>query len=43
MRINILNTGHLMMAEDPALFAESVLTCLAYRQDGHHPARSLDI
>lgn len=30
MRINIPNTGHLMMAEDPALFARSVLACLSY-------------
>jgi len=43
MRINIPNTGHLMMAEDPALFAKSVLTCLAYRQDRHRPAHSLGI
>jgi hypothetical protein len=25
-------SGHLMMAEDPALFAKSVLTCLTYQQ-----------
>ncbi|MCM2291732.1 alpha/beta hydrolase [Allorhizobium sp. BGMRC 0089] len=31
MRVNIPNVGHLMMAEDPMLFAKSVLTCLAYR------------
>lgn len=28
-RINIPNSGHLMMAENPAMFAKSVLTCLA--------------
>ncbi|MBY5819822.1 alpha/beta fold hydrolase [Rhizobium leguminosarum] len=31
MRINIPDTGHLMMAEAPTLFAKSVLTCLSYR------------
>ena len=30
MRINIPNTGHLMMAEDPTLFAKSVCTCLSF-------------
>lgn len=31
MRINIPNTGHLMMADDPDLFAKSMLSCLRYR------------
>lgn len=31
MRINIPDTGHLMMAEAPTLFAKSVLTCLSYQ------------
>lgn len=31
MRINIPATGHLMMAEDPAAFANAILACLAYR------------
>lgn len=31
MRINIPNTGHLMMLENPDLFARSVLTCLSFR------------
>ncbi|MFT4184761.1 MAG: alpha/beta hydrolase [Rhizobium sp.] len=30
-RINIADTGHLMMAESPAVFADAVLTCLSYR------------
>ncbi|MBB6488430.1 alpha/beta fold hydrolase [Rhizobium lusitanum] len=30
-RLNIADTGHLMMAEDPAAFAAAVLTCLSYR------------
>jgi pimeloyl-ACP methyl ester carboxylesterase len=30
IRINIPNTGHLMMAEDPAVFAKAILTCLSY-------------
>jgi pimeloyl-ACP methyl ester carboxylesterase len=32
MRIDIPDTGHLMMAEDATSFAEAVLTCLTYRQ-----------
>jgi pimeloyl-ACP methyl ester carboxylesterase len=32
MRINIPDTGHLMMAEDATLFARSVLACLNYQQ-----------
>ncbi|UXT48455.1 alpha/beta hydrolase [Agrobacterium tumefaciens] len=31
MRVNIPDTGHLMMAENPALFASTVMNCLAYR------------
>ncbi|ENN89503.1 hypothetical protein RHSP_60960 [Rhizobium freirei PRF 81] len=30
-RLNIADTGHLMMAENPAAFAAAVLTCLSYR------------
>ncbi|SCB46382.1 alpha/beta fold hydrolase [Rhizobium multihospitium] len=30
-RINIAETGHLMMAESPDAFASAVLTCLSYR------------
>tara|TARA_R110002012_G_scaffold93604_1_gene227124 strand:- start:1599 stop:2357 length:759 start_codon:yes stop_codon:yes gene_type:complete len=30
MRINIADTGHLMMAESPARFARAVQTCIAY-------------
>ena len=30
-RINIADTGHLMMAENPAAFASTVLGCLSYR------------
>lgn len=30
MRINIADTGHLMMAENPAQFASAVQTCAAY-------------
>jgi pimeloyl-ACP methyl ester carboxylesterase len=35
MRVNIPDTGHLMMAENATSFAEAVLTCLTYRQDDH--------
>ncbi len=31
MRVNIPDTGHLMMAENPSLFASTVLNCLSYR------------
>ena len=30
-RLNIRNTGHLMMAENPAAFAAAVLACLSFR------------
>lgn len=30
MRINIADTGHLMMAENPAQFARAIQTCVAY-------------
>lgn len=31
MRVNMPDTGHLMMAENPKLFATTVLNCLSYR------------